>query len=126
MLSQYSFLWIVFANLERNKLNLFLPHLESYFNLVPLFKIFKNIFRQILKACHCLMLNPSCDINQWCKIETLKNKIKKIVALGQHMNSLPFVKFCIDIINFYIHIFVLKYENITPIKIFIVENIEIF
>jgi len=52
--------------------------------------------------------------------------MKKIVALGQHMNSLPFVNFCIDVINFYIHIFISKYENITPIKIFIVENIEIF
>ncbi len=54
--------------------------MDSDFSFVTFKKLVFLLFRQVPKACHHLMPNPSWDGSQWCNIKILK--MKKISLYG--------------------------------------------
>jgi hypothetical protein len=60
ILSQYShFLEKKNLQILKKKLNFFLSHLDSDFNVLTFLRLVFELFRQVLKTCCHLMLNPS-------------------------------------------------------------------
>jgi hypothetical protein len=78
-----------FANLQEKKFEFFFhPHLDPDFSLVAFLKPVFQLFRQVLKFCHHLMLSPSWDANQWHNIRKLRKVQLLLMMINQGAQKL--------------------------------------
>lgn len=86
ILSKIIFFWKnKYQIYKKNYIGIFWPHLDHDFNLVAIFKLVISLFRQVLKTCRYLILNPSWGANQWCNVR----KVKKITNMYRFFFIVP-------------------------------------
>ncbi len=78
----------ILADLPKKKFEFFFsPHLDPDFSLVAFLKPVFQLFRQVLKFCHHLMLSPFLDASQWHNIRKLR-KVQLLLMINQGAQKL--------------------------------------